>query len=261
MTEQTQMKIKILIISIITMLACIMPASAQLIPDPVIEDIVRSYMPWTSAEFNGKLKYDKLPLSPTVKMYMVRDSLLQLSVRAPFVGEVGRLQITKDEFLVINKMKRTYCRESASRLYDMYPGALGDLQSLFLARVVLLGDGELCADNSATFDVENDGEGNWLLVPQLDPGVIPFNYGYLVGGDSKTRALMAAMAGKGTLQILYSYENRGLQMAIELDRDKGKKFAATLDFSSVKWGGSEMSPIKLTNYQQLGLKEFMGALK
>jgi len=255
------MKTRSLIITVITILGCVLGTRAKEIADPVIDDIVRSYQPWNTAEFSGKLKYEKLPLTPNVKIYMVRDSLLQLSVRAPFVGEVGRIQITKDEFLAVNKLKRTYCRESAARLFDMYPGALGDLQSLFLARVVLLGDGELSSGNSATFDVEEDGEGNWMLLPQLDPGVIPFNYGYLVSQDSKTRALMAAMAGKGTLQILYSYQNRGLQMEIELDRPKGKKFEASLDFTSVKWGGSPMSPIKLTNYRQLGLKEFIRTLR
>ena len=83
------------------------PACAQNF-NAVINDIIDSYMPWQSAEFSGKLKTDKLPVSPNVKIYMVRDSLLQISVRAPLLGEVGRLNLTHDEVLVVNKMKKIY---------------------------------------------------------------------------------------------------------------------------------------------------------
>lgn len=237
-----------------------MPVCAQNF-NAFINDIIDSYMPWQSAEFSGKLKTDKLPVSPTVKIYMVRDSLLQISVRAPLLGEVGRLNLTRDEVLVVNKMKKIYCREPAEKLFDIYLSFLPDIQSLLLARIVILGSGELGMENSTAVEVDDDGEGNWLVVPQTEPGAIPFNYGYLVGAGSRTKALVATVPGKGSLEIQYTYLNRGMQMQIALDRDKGKNFEAQLDFSSVRWGGSEMVPLKLGNYTKVSVKDFIGSLK
>ena len=236
------------------------PACAQNF-NAVINDIIDSYMPWQSAEFSGKLKTDKLPVSPNVKIYMVRDSLLQISVRAPLLGEVGRLNLTHDEVLVVNKMKKIYCQEPAENLFDFFPSFLPVIQSLLLARIMILGSGELGMENSMAVEVDDDGEGDWLVVPQTEPGAIPFNYGYMVGAGSRTKALVATVPGKGSLEIQYTYLNRGMQMQIALDRDKGKKFEAQLDFSSVRWGGSEMVPLKLGNYTKVSVKDFIGSLK
>lgn len=233
---------------------------AQVPPEPVLADIIRSYQPWYSAEFSGRLRYDKLPVSPTVKMYMVRDSLLQVSVRVPLMGEVGRLHITKNEFTVVNRLKRVYCSEPAENLFAMYPTLLSDIQGIFLGRVVLFGSGELGGENQELVGVEEDREGGWMLIPLQGTGISDLNYGYLVGSNSRTKALLATLRGKGSVQILYSYQNRGEQMKIGYE-GKGKTLDAELDFTSVKWGGSEMSPLRLMNYDKVSVKEFMASFR
>lgn len=225
--------------------------------DPVVNDIIESYLPWHSAEFNGKIKLEKLPVSPTVKMYMVRDSLLQVSVRVPLLGEVARIHLSTEELLMVNKMNKTYCQEDPDELFKVYPSLLADIQSIFLARVVILGQGELSGDNLSVVKVDEDGEGNWLLLPQTDPGAIPFNYGYVVGANSRTRALVGTVPGKGSLEIKYDYRDRGEQMDITLDRNGKSPVGAKLDFSSVKWGGTEMSEPKLTSLSRSGIKDFL----
>lgn len=248
-----------IILALLCVLAFAVPSGAR-DAGQVTEDIIVSYQPWHSAEFSGKLRSDRLPLSPTVKMYMVRDSLLQISVRAPLIGEVGRLSVTRDEFLAVNKMKRVYCLEPAESLFDIWPTLLSDLQCLFLARVAILGSGELDADNEAIVEIGEDGEGNWLLLPRTDSGALPFNYGYIVGPGLRTNAMMAAVPGKGSLAIEYAYRDRGEQMKITLDRNGGRSFEAELDFSTVRWGGSAMTPVRLGGYTKVGLKEFIGSL-
>lgn len=228
---------------------------------PVINGIIESYVPWTSAEFNGKLRTEKLPFSPTVKMYMVRDSLLQISVRAPLLGEVGRLNLTREQLIIVNKMRKVYCEERTENLQELYPSLLADVQSLFLGRVTILGYGELDVENVGDVSVDKDNEGNLLLVPQTGTGVVPFNYGYLVGSNSRTRALVATIPGKGSVEILYDYRDRGEQMDVTLDRGDGRLFGAELDFSSVKWGGTEMPPVRLSSYQKVGFKEFVNSVK
>lgn len=227
----------------------------------IIDKIIDSYVPWTSAEFSGKLKAENLPLSPTVKMYMVRDSLLQISVRAPLVGEVGRLHFTGDELVIVNKLKKVYCEENPENLLQLYPSLLPDIQSLLLGRVVILGSGELDERNVGSVSVGDGGEGSWLLVPETGEGAIPFNYGYLVNPNARTRALVASIPRKVSLEILYDYSNRGEQLDVTLERSDGRQFGATLDFSTVKWGGSEMSPVKLGSYRRVTLKELVNSVK
>lgn len=228
--------------------------------NPVISEIVTSYQPWHSVEFNGKLKYDILPVSPTLKIFMVSDSLLQISARVPLLGEVGRVSLSKTEITLVNKLKRNYCQEPAQNLLELYPELLSDLQGLLLARIVILGAGQLSSNNPENISVENDGEGGWMLIPPTsNDGLVSLNYGYLVGPSYRTMAFLANIPEKGSLQILYSYANRGMKMNIGLDRVKSQT-DIELDFNSVKWGGTEMAPLKLNNYNRVGIKDFIKSL-
>ena len=248
-------------ITVIMTLMALIPVRAQDAIDPVLRDIIDSYLPWNSVEFNGKLKYDKLPVTPTIKMFMVRDSLIQISVRVPIMGEVGRLNLSKDEITVVNKIKRVYCQEPSQKLLDIYPNVIGDLQSLFLARVVVLGKGEMSSDNATFVEIEEDRAGGWMLIPETsDNQIVPFNYGYIVGSNGRTSAFIAAVAGHGSLEMNYSYRNRGEQIEIDFE-GKGKNYKATLDFSTVRWGGSQLPSIKLSNYERVSLKDFVRSFK
>lgn len=230
------------------------------VPDPVLVDIAESYMPWQSAEFNGKLRCDRLPLSPTVRIYMECDSLVQISLRAPLVGEVGRLELSATRFTAVNKLKRTYCSEETSRLLELYPGLIRDIQNLLLARVVVFGSGPLGHDNLARVEVEEDREGGWMLIPEVKGNALSLKYGYIVGAGGRTRALAAALPGKGDLEVKYDYPGRGETIDIRFDNGRKKPLEATLDFTSVKWGGSKMPPLKLDNYSRMSVKEFMQGL-
>lgn len=94
------------------------------------------YKKWNTVQLSGKLRMSGIPVSPTVNVSMVCDREIFLSVRAPFMGEIGRMSITKDTIVVVNKLKRVYAVEDAKRIGSVYPDFLADLQSLFLARPV-----------------------------------------------------------------------------------------------------------------------------
>lgn len=247
------------LILILLTLTAIFAARAQTGFDPVIDNIVRSYTPWYSAEFSGKLKTEKLPVSPTVKIFMVRDSLLQISLRAPLVGEVGRLNLTPEKLTAVNKMNRTYVEEPAEKLLEVYPGLIGDLQSLLLARVVILGKGELSNSHAEIVEVDEDREGGWLLIPYVEDNKVNFSYGYQIGSNSRTLAMIAGIPDV-RLELTYGYRNRGLQIGIDFEK-KGKKSEAELDFSTVRWGGKEIQPLNLINYRRVSVKEFFKSLK
>lgn len=253
-----------LLLSVLVMTGFVQETAAQNnAVDPVLEDVMRSYTNWNSAEFSGKLRQERLPLSPGIKMYMVRDSLIQISVRVPLMGEIGRVEISNNRIMLVNKMRKKYCCESTANLLRTYPGFITDLQSILLARVVLLGQGELNHQNYGMFTVSKADGGNFLLIPDTEPGALPFDYGYLIGQNSRTLALIANIANKASLEVRYSYPNRGEQIDFKIERKdkKEKEMTATLDFETVRWGGTQMTAVKTDGYERVTLKEFIASLK
>lgn len=264
--NNTYIKIQRHLIAVLTSLVlCLFSGfgvSAQNVPGPVLSNIIRSYTPWKSAEFSGKVKADKLPLSPTVKIYMVRDSLVQISLRAPLIGEVGRIELTQTTVLAVNKYHRNYACESAQNLMEIYPSVLSDLQSLLLARVFVPGGGELSAENCEVFETGEAGGGNWWLVPADTESVGPYslNYGFVVSPKGRTLAMTAEVGTQYGADVVYDYPGSGEEISITPIVNGVNKSEITLDFNSVKWGGKKMDPVRTDKYERVSLKDFIKRL-
>lgn len=229
--------------------------------EAALAKILPNYTDWSNVEFSGKLVYEKLPINPTVKIYMERNTLVQISIRAPFVGEVGRIELTPDSMLAVNKMSKTYCKESLSAVESSLPNAIGYLQNLFLARVSVMGSGELSASNAAGMCFIDDEEGGWLIVPascEEETALSIPTYGYAVSSNGRTTAMVLNLSIKDILATVeYKYANSSMDIDLSVSLPS-KEIAASLDFDSVKWGGSRISSISLTSkYKKLGIKEFV----
>lgn len=225
----------------------------------IVNKILNGYTEWQSASFTGKLRTSmlKLPVSPTVKIFMEKGELLQLSVSAPFIGEVGRAEITPSEVLVVNKYKKTYVRESAEAAMSRDRGLLDEVQSLLLGRIVILGKGELSMGllKDVLFERENNGE--WIVVPNLEGEESGLQYGYVVNSNGRTQVLYGMMQGRTeTATLTYDYSGGGMELGLDLQLPK-KRIEGQLDFSSVKWGGNRMSSINLDRYQKVTFSEFV----
>ena len=59
-----------------------------------------------------------------------------------------RADVDTDSVLVVNKLAKTYAREPVQRLLEFYPYFIGDVQSLLLGRIIILGAGELDLHNA-----------------------------------------------------------------------------------------------------------------
>lgn len=204
--------------------------------------ILGNYQAWNSAEFDGKAKIDSAPVSPRVKLYMERGKLIQISVRAPFVGEVFRADVDTDSVLVVNKLAKTYAREPVQRLLEFYPYFIGDVQSLLLGRIIILGAGELDLHNASMVKFESKGKGaGWTVIPPESEGLAALSYCYSVTSGGRTSMLSVQIPSQkieGTLEYTYGI---GLGIGVRVI-GKGKPVNAVLDFNSVKWGGSPFDP-------------------
>ncbi|MGN0237450.1 MAG: DUF4292 domain-containing protein [Lepagella sp.] len=218
--------------------------------EPFLQNLANSYTEWQNVEFSGKLHCSLLPLSPSVKIYMERDSLIQISVRVSLMGEVMRVEINPREVVAVNKMKGNYFSQPLAQAFKHDPYALRELQSIFLARVIVPGKGEFAPHLVDAFSFVKDVDGNYVLLPNSEELTEYVNYGFLVDPGYHTIALMTLIYGKGNAELIYSYKQNSMAMDITLDIND-KKVNAQLDFNSVKYGGSRMSAINYKKYTRL----------
>ncbi len=203
------------------------------------------YTPWDEVSLKGKFRMEGLPLSPSVRMYMVRDSLIVLSLSAPLIGEAARIELDNDSILMVNKMKRTYTSLPMSALQKFFPGSLADFQEFLLGRVVICGRGLMspelvpgldwyAGDGSDSADEEASGQ--WLLVPQSSWQPEGARYGYVLYEDLTPASLIVEMEDcddyvqmdyiygkdKTTLDVLAAFGRHTIEAQLILDAPSGK---------------------------------------
>lgn len=159
-----------------------------------ITDITAGYTPWRAAGWQAKVKSDMLPVSITMKVYMVKDSITLISLRAPLMGEVARVEIDNSSIVAVNKMKKKYAKINLSD-YGKYPRLIhSDIQNILIGRVAIIGSGALSDKNASKADIFSvNGEG-YVISSQLPAEFGGVGYGYAV--DTAAR-IVSFMATKG----------------------------------------------------------------
>lgn len=238
-------------------------ASAQtmLLP-PVKTDtlaaITRDWTEWESASMSGKLRMEGLPVTPSVKIWMVRDSLIRISLRAPFVGEVGRAEVADSMLLVVNKMNHSYVEEPLDKALAYYPGGIADLQELLLGRIVIPGAGLLSPEIADAVEIYAEEDGSATIVAAEDWKIPGFNYGYSVGADGWPAALMVLPESlpQVAVTLLFSFFENGHDITVNYQNGE-KTIQATLELSEPEWDGKGFDALKnVEKYQKLPLSDF-----
>lgn len=216
---------------------------------------VAAYKPWEAVGSSGKLIVNSLPVKPTIKVHMVRDKSISLSARVPLLGEVVRIEIDRDSILAIDKMHRTYCRESMEAVKEYYGGALSDLQTLLLGRIVVFGRGELNDSLIEQMEFSPGGDGNTVMVPAEALQPQGGSYGYLLYPDARPAALMVeTSAASAWLTYIYD-KNTTLDVTLQYG---SKSYGGALELEPFKNDPSGLGAIKIgANYKELGVGEFV----
>lgn len=225
----------------------------------VVESITEPWEDWETMTISGKLKMAGLPLSPSVKIYMEKDSLLRISLRAPLMGEVGRAEIDSDSILVVNKMKKTYVKESLAAVMLRYPLTLGDVQSVLLGRVVLPGAGELTTETRDMVELFPEEGRQYSLVPAEAIELEEFNYGYLIDDTLRATVLlvMPSEHPEINVSVTYEYFDKGYDMSVSY-QSPNKIYGGTLQLDYPTEGGAAIDPIKLNNkYNRVNFEQFI----
>lgn len=216
------------------------------------------YEDWDAVTIQGKLKMQGLPLSPTLKIFMLKDSLINISIRAPFVGEAGRVVLTKDSLLGINKMNKTYVAENIRELVKYYPDGIRDIQNLLLARFFLPGVDIDEIDLDEIIDIYYT-DNQYNVVPKGLAEIPGVKYGYVVDEEFNPQMMVVLPENRPDMEIdvLYTYASKGYDIRFMIINGGNIK-EMTLELKNPEWEGEEPKPIDIDNkFTKLRFEDFL----
>lgn len=243
-------------------------------PDPdeirsgALGAILPHYNEWNTVRMNGNLRLKGLPISPSVRIFMERSKRISISVRVSLLGEVGRIEVSGDTVLGINKMKRTYCVESLKNLKYDYPDIIGDLQTLLLGRITIFQAGELAEINSdfVDFTLGDARTVGWFIdYPRGEVESDELSYRYTVDPDGLITNLLAAVSigtNEYTLNLDYTYPSDGHDIDIHFMKDDRTKFTGTVYFGEPQWEAAPLEPVQINSrYTEMRISQFIKSFK
>ncbi|MDE6380771.1 MAG: DUF4292 domain-containing protein [Muribaculaceae bacterium] len=214
------------------------------------DSIIANYdADWTDLSMQGKLSFDGLPMSVSVKVYMRRGESIILSARAPFLGEVARVEANQDSITLINKHTRCYNVQPLADLPVDRHAYLTDLQDVLLGQVAFPGHGRLTQENALM--------SQWLALPTLEALIYPgielqtdgTEYGFVMDKECwQLRSFVLMLQKTGVvIETKYLYGEKGWTLGLEISLPK-KKMGGEVQLSYPDY---EASPMEFT---QLGGK-------
>lgn len=224
-----------------------------------LRSVTSSYTAWQSVELNGKLHMDKLPVTASLKIYMERGRTLYISVRAPFIGEAGRIEIQGNRLTAVNKLKRKYVQEDLSNIAGPnFPVRMEDVQDFLLARAFILEYGTLSEQNQVLCNVYNEQD-CWLLVPLAQPAGGSVRYGYTFDFQSRLQDLYVTTVSENYSALAqYNYNGKKTSIILNLQL-RNKYYNAELELDAPKWEPSKaLEPIDINkNWQRVDFRTFL----
>lgn len=222
----------------------------------IVDSLSKASIDWTEVGLSGKIRADKLPVKPTVKVYMKRGEETIISLRAPFLGELGRAEIFGDDVTLINKHNKTFVKGSLSSLSEGYPNLTEDLQEFLLGEAVIFGVGTVNRSTEKDISFFDTGDGVLLMRPKR--GLSAFDYGYVIGDDYLPAMLIATIGSSDNLEIGYSFADSGKYLMEFLYKGKKKTISADLEFEDPDFTPRKIERLELDKkYREVTVKEFL----
>lgn len=214
---------------------------------------------WTDLSMQGKLTFDGLPMSVSVKVYMKRGESVILSARAPILGEVARVEANQDSITLINKHTRTYNVQSLQGLPVDRRAYLTDLQDVLLGQVAFPGHGRLTPANAMLSQWISLPTGETLIYPGADLQTAGTEHGFVMDSECwqlKSFVLMLGQAGV-MIETKYLYGEKGWTLGLEISLPK-KKMAGEVQLSYPDYTPAPLEFTKLGGrYRKVDFKELL----
>ncbi|MDE5795943.1 MAG: DUF4292 domain-containing protein [Muribaculaceae bacterium] len=224
------------------------------------ENIVASYPDWETVELNGKLRMEGLPLTPNVRIYMERNRSVSISIRAPFVGEVGRLEANADSVSAINKMNRTYSTYAVSD--SPVPVDVSTLQCLLLGRINIPDYGQFGTETASLVDMYvTDNFQQILILPKQEAEIEGCSYGFVTDGEGMLADVIVTIDSAVDDSVTVEYNRDNDSTDIDILAAIGERiYNAQLELKAPKWNAGDLAPVVLgPKYRRLSFKDFLKA--
>lgn len=225
-----------------------------------LDSVVAGYFDWSRISLSGKLRSSVLPMSVNVKIYMEKDSLMRMSISAPFVGEAARVEITPDSAVVVNKLKRRYAVIPMSEVRRFYPGTLADIQNLLLGRVAVFGVGTLSSVMEEEIRIIDDGSDVLAILPAEKNMADGLAYAYAFDRNICRLRQFVVYSGDADdlVEMDYSWkgkDNKDLTLSGQA-RIRNRVFDMQLALGAPESDGRRMEAfVPDTRYREVSLKE------
>lgn len=260
------------------MVTCFISASAQQelsgkSAQQAAAAISKDYKNWRAAGWTAKVKTDALPLSVTIKTYMLRDSLTLISVRAPFVGEVARIEIDSRNVYVVNKLKKVYAQINLTDYGRQAAIVHSNLQDIMMGRVTKFDLGTLSKSNYKEFTIMSYGADNYLVTCQLPEEFGSINYGYATDKSGRMIEMMAVkgkpratqapdgmqseveeLSAEASAQVTYNGSTADALIDVSMH---GRGMQVALEGMKLEYGINGFDRLDIRSYRNVGLREVL----
>ena len=222
----------------------------------VVEKMAERFSSWNTVMLSAQLQMDGLPLSPSLKIFMEKGKSMSMSVRAPFIGEVGRLEFANDTVVAVNKMKNVYAVSDISQLMGGIEFTLSDLQDVFLARAFAIGEGTIVRYNKSKHGLYHAPSENYFLPPM--PQSDNLLYGFTIDGEGMVNDFLVHDFTSGfELYCLYQHNKKSYNAVFEIQYADAQ-MQVILDGITCQWEAQPLSPIKFTSrMREVSVQEFL----
>lgn len=216
-----------------------------------------SQMGWTTLQTGGNVKVGGAKsFSSSMQMRMIRGKAIYISLR-PLIGiEVGKIVITNDSVLVVDKYHKRYLAEPISLITNGVPVTVNEMQDIFLGRAFILGKGTVNTSTRHLVQLAADGT-NYRLSPKTQPQA--FNYGFTI--DPSNHVISVDVTPTSGTKIPYTAHYSDVKFtlagAIAHHADVAatvgnSKFTLALDLKDITWNTQvNIDDSKPTGYQRM----------
>lgn len=210
--------------------------------DPV-DAVIATLGDWQALQCGGNISLKGgTNFSSSIQVRMLRDDAIFISLR-PLLGiEVGKLLITGDSLIAVDKVHKRYVAEKVSLLTAGIPVTVSDVQDIFLGRPFIIGKGTLNEGLKSQVTATAQG-GNTLLTPE--EGYRGYNYTFKF--DYKQRILSLDIVPQGSSTARYQVKYSDVKgtvagnVAHSIDVNavvEKKKLDFSLTYKNIDWNGN-----------------------
>lgn len=159
-----------------------------------LNKVAATYGSWKTFTTTGRITIGAgESFSSAMQMRMVNGKYVSISLR-PILGiEVGKLYVSTDSIIVIDKYHKAYLAESLKRFTTAMPLSLSALQDLLLSRVFSITDGTLSERNAKSFSCEPDGAEVLRIKPRKQ--FTQFGYSFVLNKALQLTEISVSLPG------------------------------------------------------------------